>query len=471
MLSASDPCELTLVEALADMRAGRFKSRDLIEALITRCERHEALNAFVSTDWRRLRDEADAVDASGKAGEVLTGVPLCLKDNINTAILPTSAGTGALAGWVAREAAPVARALFEAGALLGATGNMHELAFGITSNNLVTGAVRNPWNQAMIAGGSSGGVAAGVAARMMPAGIGTDTGASVRLPAALTGLVGYRPTVGRYRGEGIVPISHTRDTAGPIARTVADARLLDAVMAGRPNDGRIAEVAGLRLGVPRHHFYESLDDETAANAEATLAALAEAGVELVEADIADIGALNDAVGFPVALFEFMQDLPRFLDENGTGLSMRQMLDGAGSPDVKGLFASQMGPEAMPEAAYRQAMDVDRPRLQATYADYFEANSLDAIIFPTTPMPARPIGDDETVELNGERVPTFATFIRNTDPGSNAAIPGISLPSGLSADGLPMGMELDGPAGSDDRLLAVAAAIEPVFAFTAKPKPA
>jgi mandelamide amidase len=148
--------------------------------------------------------------------------------------------------------------------------------------------------------------------------------------------------------------------------------------------------------------------------------------------------------------------------------MQDILDGIGSPDVKGLFASQMGPEAMPEAVYRKAMDEERPRLQAAYAGYFETHKIDAIIFPTAPLPARPIGDDETVELNGERLPTFPTFIRNTDPASNAGIPGISLPSGLGPDGLPLGMELDGPVLSDDRLLAIAAAIEAVFAFDARP---
>ena len=467
-LSAVDPSELSVSEGGAAMASGRLKSRDLVEALIERCQAHADLNAFVSTDWQRLRDDADAADAGGKAGRGLGGIPLCLKDNINTAILPTSAGTGALAGWVAPTAAPVAKSLFDAGALLGATGNMHELAFGITSNNSVTGPVRNPWNPSLIAGGSSGGVAAAVAARLMPAGIGTDTGASVRLPAALCGIVGFRPTVGRYPGEGIVPISHTRDTAGPIARNVADARLLDSILAGKPDSGRTADLSGLRLGVPRHHFYDSLDAETADNAESALRELQAAGVTLIEADIADIAALNDAVGFPVALYEFMTDLPRFLEENRTGLSMQQMLDGAGSPDVKGLFASQMGDEAMPEAAYRQAMDVDRPKLQAAYGDYFKEHDVDAIVFPTTPMPARPIGDDEDVELNGARAPTFPTFIRNTDPGSNAAIPGISLPSGLTSGGLPLGMEFDGPAGSDDRLLAIAAAIEPVFAFAGSP---
>lgn len=463
-----DLFDLTITQALEGLSARRFSAREYAEALIARSEEQKSLNALVSYDWEKLLEAADKIDASGKAGQQLGGIPLCLKDNINTGILPTGAATGALASHIAKAPAPVAKALFDAGALLGASGNMHELAFGISSNNGVTGPVHNPWNPAMIPGGSSGGVAAAVAARMMPGGVGTDTGASVRLPASLCGLVGFRPTVGRYPGEGIVPISHTRDTAGPITRSVADALLLDRVMAGGTAATAPAMLAGLRLGVPRTYFYETLDPAVAANAEAALDALRKAGVVLIEADIPDIGALDAAVSFPVVLYEFMQDLPAYLRDQGLDLTMQDILDGIGSPDVKGLVASQMGAEAMPEAVYRKAIDEGRPKLLAAYADYFKSHDVEAVIFPTSALPARPIGDDETVELNGERVPTFPTFIRNTDPGSNAAIPGISLPSGLSPDGLPLGMELDGPAQSDDRLLAIAAAIETVFAFDAKP---
>lgn len=459
---------LSLREALAAQRARRVTSRDYIEALIDRSEAGAALNALVSHDWQALRAAADRADASGKAGSGLTGVPLCLKDNIATTDLPTAAGTGALQGWMARNNAPVAERLFDAGALLGAKGNMHELAFGITNNNAVSGAARNPWNRDMIPGGSSGGVAVAVAARMMPAGIGTDTGASVRLPASLCGVVGFRPTVGRYPGGGIVPISHSRDTAGPIARTVSDARLLDAVMAGQPEQDDEPAPATLRIGVPRGYFFEDLDPAVADSVEDVLDRLSDAGVTLVEADIPDVGALNAAISFPVALFEFMQDLPVFLKENGIDLSLQDICDGVGSPDVKGVFLSQLGEDAMPETVYRQAMDVERPRLQAAYADYFSDHRLDAAIFPSAPLPARPIGQDETVELNGVQVPTFPTFIRNADPASNAAIPGISLPCGLSADGLPLGIELDGPAGADKRLLAVAAAVERVLGFSAAP---
>ncbi len=363
---------------------------------------------------------------------------------------------------------PVARALFDAGALLGGKGNMHELAFGITNNNPVTGAARNPWNPAMIPGGSSGGVAVAVSARMMPGGVGTDTGASVRLPAALCGLVGFRPTVGRYPGRGIVPVSRTRDTAGPIARSVGDVALLDGFMAGQRPAREAMEVSRLRLGVPRRHFFEDLDPSVADAAEVALHALGRAGAELIEVEIRDVAGLNSAVSLPVALYEFRICLSQYLSENGLDLSMRDILDGIGSPDVRGILESQLGDRAVPETAYRQALDVDRPRLQAAYAEVFARNEIDAVIFPTSPLPARPVGNDETVLINGENKPTFDTYIRNTDPGSNASIPGISLPCATNGDGLPIGLELDGPAGSDVRLLAVAAAVEAVLGFSEKP---
>ena len=463
--------ELTVGRATAALRERACSCREYVEALIARCEAAAHLNAFVSHDWEALLASARAVDRGSGIDGPLAGVPLALKDNIDTTSLTTSGATGSLRDFVAPRNAPVANALFDAGALLGAKANMHELAFGITSNNAVTGASRNPWDPSMIPGGSSGGTAVAVAARMMPGGIGTDTGGSVRLPAALCGLAGFRPSAGRYPGAGIIPISRTRDTAGPLARDVADIRLLDAVMAGTGRDEPVPvpEPRGLRLGVPRAAFYQELETDVAAEAARVLDLLSDLGVALIKADIPDVAELNAAVGFPIALFEFMRDLPRHLAENGIELSMDDVLAGIGSPDVKDIVASQLGPDAMPEAAYRKALEVDRPRLQRTWASYFAEQDIEAAIFPTSPVSARPVGEDVTIDLNGERVPTFATFIRNTDPGSNAGIPGITLPTGLTTAGLPIGMELDGPARSDERLLAVAAAIERAVGFDASPQ--
>lgn len=460
--------DLTVGEALAGLAAGNFTSRAYVEAFIARAERHAGLNAFVATDWERLRADAAAIDRAGRAGRGMGGIPLCLKDNIATGILPAGAGTPALASHVAAAPSALAATLFAAGALMGASGNMHELAFGITNNNPSTGAARNPWNPGMIPGGSSGGVAAAVAARLMPAGIGTDTGGSVRLPAALCGLVGFRPSLGRYAGNGIVPVSHTRDTAGPMTRCVADARLLDGVITGNRASGEAADLSRIRLGVPRRHFWEDLEPAVAEAAERALGRLAGAGAALVEVEIVDVARLNEASGFPVAVYEFMRAMPAYLAGNGLSLTIADVARLAATPNVRAMIVGQLGADAIPVDVYRRAMTVHRPALQAAYARAFAGHALDALVFPTAPLTARPIGEDDTVELNGRRVPTFATFIRNADPGAGAGLPGISLPAGLSPDGLPIGIELDAPVGSDLKLLAIAAAVEAVLGTQISP---
>ncbi len=471
MLADKTLVELTIEEALAALRNKSMSCVDYADALIAQCDGQAHLNALTDYNWDQLRQSAIRIDQNGTAGRHLGGIPLALKANINTTSLRTCAATGALHDHIATTNAPIADALFAAGGLLGAKCNMHELAFGITTNNKVTGATGNPYNASMIPGGSSGGVAAAIAARMMPGGIGTDTGASVRLPAALCGVVGYRPTMGRYSGKGIVPISHTRDTAGPITRTVTDACILDNAMRRReyaPGAGQTCSLAGVRIGLPRKMFYENLDPDVASEASRVLDLLSNAGVIFIGEDLIDVETLNAAVSFPVALYEFMQDLPKYLVENEVPLTISDVFEQIGSEDVKAVFGSQMGPDAMPSAVYQEAMSIHRPKLRQTYANYFTDNRVDAVLFPTSPLVTRPIGQDETVDLNGTQVPTFATFIRNTDPASNAGIPGISIPTGLSSSGLPIGMELDSAEGNDDHLLMIARLIEELVDCRAAP---
>ena len=183
----------------------------------------------------------------------------------------------------------------------------------------------------------------------------------------------------------------------------------------------------------------------------------------------EVPKLDEAAGFPIALYETVVDLNRYLSGHGLSMDFAALAGAAASPDVAGLLQSLTTPEgAIPEAVYREALTGTRPALQAAYADWFASNRVAAAIFPTTPLPAARIGEDETVELNGEQAPTFLTFIRNTGPSSVAGIPGVTLPAGLSADGLPIGMEIDGPAGSDRALLALSAAIEAILPATPAP---
>lgn len=424
-----------------------------LDAYYERIQRGADYNAFISVAPRPLPGQL-------AAGLPLSGMVIAVKDNIHVAGLPNTAGTPYLADFTPAQDAALIRRLKAAGAFIIGKNNLHELAYGITSDNKAFGTVRNAVNPDYIAGGSSGGTAVAVALGMADAGIGTDTGGSVRIPAALNGLVGFRPSTGRYPTDGMTLISNTRDTAGPITRTVTDARRIDAVLRGvlRGNNGA-SPLKGLRLGVPHAYFYDSLDPATEQVMSRTLDQLKDAGVELVTAAIPGLAGLNDRVSFPVVLHETATLLPAYIEANVPGGDVTALLQAIASPDVREVVGSALG-GAIERDAYQQALEIDRPKLQAAYADYFERHGVAAIIFPSTPLPARPIQADlSTVELGGAQVPTFPTYIRNTDPGSNAGIPGISLPAGCSADGLPVGVELDGPAGSDDRLLGIALAIE------------
>ena len=457
-----DHPELTALGALAALRSGATTSEALVEALLARAAAHRDLNAFISQDPERVRAAARAADAaraSGGGRGDLHGVPIALKDNIDTVDLPTTGGTPGLRSHRPARNAPVAEALFNAGAILLGKTNLHELAYGVTNNNAAFGAARNPWDRRLIPGGSSGGTGVAVAARLAPAGLGSDTGGSVRIPAALCGCVGFRPTTGRYSQAGVVPISSTRDTVGPMTRTVADAVLLDGVITGGPTALEPARLDGLRVGVPREYFYADLDPALAEVVEAELDRLRRLGVVLVEADVPRLRELDEAASFPVALYETVTTLTRYLDEGRTGMSLEKLFAEVASPDVKGFLTNLLGEGAVPEPAYREAIGKHRPALQAALEDHFRRHDLAAIIFPTTPMPARPIGEDETVEVGGRRVPTFFTYIRNTDPASNAALPGLSLPIGLTREGLPVGIELDAPSGRDHALLAIGLAYE------------
>lgn len=452
----------TATEVRDALAGGAVTSSVLVEAWIARTEAAKALNAYVAFDVEGLRAQAKAADVRLAAGErlPLLGVPIALKDNIDAVGFPCGDGTGALHGRHPGRDADLVRRLRDAGALIPGKLGMHELAFGITTNNAVTGAVHNPWDTSRIAGGSSGGSGAAVAARLVPAAIGTDTGGSVRVPAALCGVAGLRPTVGRVSGDGIAPISTTRDTAGPMARSVADLLLLDGVLSGDASAPTPIVLRGLRLGLPQEYFWDDVDPGVRRVADAALDALRAAGVEIVPASVAGFVQASGEAGFPIALFEFVRDMTRYLRDKQRGITFEQLIAGIGSLDVKGLATPLLGEGAIPQAVYEQAL-VARRRLQSLYAGCFESNRVDALVFPTTPRTAARIGEDETVMLNGRACPTFLTFIRNTDPGSNAGIPGLTLPIGL-ADGLPVGLALDGPAGTDRRLLAIAAAIEAVL---------
>ena len=355
--------ELGAAEAAAAIRAGDVSAQALVEALLDRCARAAPLNAFISLDPDAVRAAARVADQRRRRGErlgALHGVPLVLKDNFDTADFPTTAGTPALAAHRPRRNGAVVQRLLDAGALILGKANMQELAFGPTSNNAAFGPVHNPYDRSRIPGGSSGGTGAAVAARLAPAGLGTDTGGSVRVPASLSGVVGFRPTTLRWPQEGIVPISHTRDTAAPLARCVADCVLLDGIVAGGAMSLSAISLKGLRLGVPHGYFWENLDAEVETILADTLAQLAAVGVVLVEGDMDDVAALDAAAGFPVALYEFVTDFNRYLAGHATGLDFAGVAAQVKSPAVKKVVDGLLSADAVPEPVYREALIKHRP---------------------------------------------------------------------------------------------------------------
>lgn len=480
-LSTAEQLALDASGAVAAIRSGRLSAEAYVGTLLARAESLRELNALISIDRDGALGAARRIDQQRAAGQTLAplaGLPLVVKDNINSAALPTTGGTPALRQLRPTSNAPSLQKLLDAGAILLAKANMHELAFGITSTNLAAfaGPVRNPYDKSRIAGGSSGGTAAAIAARISPAGLGTDTGGSARVPAALCGIVGLRPSVGnggvqrRYTDtHAVIPISHTRDTVGTMGRSVADVALLDAVIAGREPPAPIG-LKGLRIGLPAA-FWAELDAPVAAVMAAAKAKLSGAGVVFVEADLPGVAALNAQLSFQIALHEPIDDIPAYLAANGAAsLTLAQLAAQIASPDVKGAFGAILGD--VYGADYPAAIGTHRPRLQALYADYFVQHGLDAMLFPTTPLAAVAIdavNGSSTVSLNGgPPLDEFGTYIRHTDAGSNAGIPGLSLPAGLTAAGLPVGLEIDGPLGSDGKLLGIGLAIEALLGRLAAP---
>jgi mandelamide amidase len=350
--------------------------------------------------------------------------------------------------------------LRDAGALVMGKTNLHELSFGWTSANAAFGPVRNPHDPQRIPGGSSGGTAAAVAAGMAPLGVAEDTAGSIRVPAALCGLLGFRPTTGRYPTDGVVPMSALFDQIGPHARCMADVALFDAVMTGDHRPIAPADLAGVRLGIARDFHCAGLDAEVADAFAATVARLEAAGVTVLDVALPGVQDLIDASCVPIIFHDLLPALADYLAASDAPASLASLQAAIASPDVQGAFSLCVPPGASPDMAAARAQAVgQRQALQQFLAGCLAKHRIDALIFPTTLVAAPLIGADHMLRINGEDVP-FATAIgRNIMAGSTAGLPGLVMPNGLGhASGLPMSIELDGPAGGDRALLAIGLAI-------------
>ena len=455
---SDDPCQWTIREMRRAIDHGHVSAAEVYERLAQRAERVRTLNSLAHGDLHLSPHAAGSPHHDRNLESSLRQVPLLIKDSIDTADAPTTAGTSALAGRVPATDAPAVSRLRAAGAIIAGKTTMHELSYGVTCDNAVTGTVRNPYNPSMIPGGSSGGTAVAIAAGIVPAGLGADTGGSVRLPAALCGVVGFRPTVGRYPGSGVIPLSHTRDTIGPMARCVADIQTLDSVLADQPSrPARTERITGVRLGVPVQ-FLRDLEHDVDQVVRAALDTLADAGATLVEVDLDDVLAAAAIASPTVVAYEMQRDLRGYLDSHGYRLSLDELRAGIGSPDVQRLWDLNTTVRAVADAEYQGAL-LSRERGRALYRQLLDQHRVAALVQPTAPLVARPVEESRRLKLRGREVPTFATFIRHTDLAGTLGLPGISLPAGMTGDGLPVGMELEGVPSQDADLLSLAATAE------------
>ncbi|MEY9534682.1 indoleacetamide hydrolase [Sinorhizobium fredii] len=458
--------ELSCSELASLVSSRTLRAVEIADALIDQVEKFSKTNAFTDFDAPSVRVDAEKADrdlAEGRSMGPLHGIPISFKDNINVKGYATTAGTVGMRHFRPQDDAPVAAKLRQAGAIAFGKNNMHELAYGTTTNNALFGPARNPFNPDHVCGGSSGGSACAVAHRMVPASIGTDTGGSIRIPAAFCGLWGYRPSPGRWPKAGIVPISSTRDTPGPIARTPSDLALLDSVVVGHSEVSKPSMIQGLRIGIPDDFFWDLADPSVFRVCSDALDRLKSMGAVLEKVDARRLLDHHMASTTIIAFFEGKVTLEGFLEAHGVGNSYETVAESVAAADVRSILLDQLKSEtAVGQERYAEALNIHRPALQEEYRRIFRDNSLDVLAFPTALITPPLIGDDATVVLNGQEQPLFPTTIHNTDVGSNAGIPGITIPVGLTDTNLPVGLAFDAAAGADRLLLDVAICLEEQF---------
>lgn len=456
-VSRPELCFISIAEAAKLLRARQLSPVELVDATLDRIAAlNPSLNAFITVIADRARHQARIAEreiARGRWMGPLHGIPISLKDNIWTRGVRTTAGSKILTDFVPSTAADVATGLERAGAVLLGKTNLHEFAYGITSNNPHFGPVRNPWDSGRIPGGSSGGSAAAVAAGMCFGSIGTDTGGSIRIPSALCGTVGLKPTFGLVSVEGIIPLCVSLDHAGPIARSVVDACILLEAVAGEfPKSAPRLDYRKLgralpkkfRVGWPEHYFLERVDPEVLTLIENAVRVFRSLGARVASVPLPRLAEILLPATNDIALAE------------ATHYHESQGYFPARAADYGADVRKRL------EAGTRvAAVDYLRGRAKkaeavAEFGAAFER--VDVILAPSSPIPAPHVGKEE-VETAGEKETMRSALVRMNRPANFTGHPAISLPCGFTSHGLPVGMQLIAPHWSEARLLAIAAAYE------------
>jgi aspartyl-tRNA(Asn)/glutamyl-tRNA(Gln) amidotransferase subunit A len=462
--------DLTLVEVRDAIAAGELTSEAVTQAALEQAQRfNDEYALFITLTPDAALEEARAADRARGAGRplgALHGVPITIKDNIDTAAVRTTGGAKIFDDRVPTEDATVVTRMKAAGAVsLGKT-NMHEMALGGTSTNPHYGAVRNPWDATRIPGGSSGGAAAAQALHVGYAALGTDSGGSVRMPAALCGLVGLKQSHGLVSLAGCMPTgTWSTDHIGPLTRTVADAQLMLSILQGfdpkdpdssdrvAPPFGTLSSLQGVTVGLPEHYFWENLDPEVERICRGTLRLMEEFGARVVPVKLDTLELL--AIARPALMAEaFIYHEPY----------LRDHLDDYGEDIRYRLLAGQY----VLAADYLRAM-----RARRLFVDEFSRvlACVDVLATPTLPVVAPPIGA-RTIDVGGQAValsgPAGSALAHNTSPANQAGVPAVTIPTGCTVAGLPVGFQLIAAAFQDWKLLSIAAFIESVACFNSTP---
>ena len=445
-------------EAAAGLRARRFSAVDLATAAISRIDRlNPTLRAFITVTAEQALEQARQADrelAMGQDRGPFHGVPVALKDLFYTKGVPTTAGSKVYQNFLPEYNATVVEKLLAAGAVLLGKLNMHEFAYGITSANPHFGAVRNPWSPRHSPGGSSGGSAAAVATHMVFMAMGTDTGGSIRIPASFCGTVGLKPTYGRVSRFGVLPLGFSQDHMGPLTRSVRDAALaLNAIAGHDPRDptssrrpvvdyvpGEDCSIRGVRIGFPDSFFFERLHEDVESAVRGAIARAQSLGAVIKPVRLPDMDALN-AVARIVLLSEASSVAEPFMEDRGQF-----------GPDVLALLDQG---RLVPATDYINAQRLRR-KMRREFEQVWQ--DVDCLIAPATPTPAPRIGD-ATIRLGGRDEDVRLASTRLVRCFNALGFPALSLPCGLSASGLPVGMQIVGPAFEEALLLRIGAALE------------